>query len=345
MPAVLWRCLAVAVFLLSETARAASGSGVALVVTSPAGEPAARYFTTQVEQPIARRSSAHTGRLDILIVEARLYWPERLVVVIDLDRKTVSAARPADGTVATRLLSADAVRAPYAVALAATELLELVDNTPLARSAPVNPPVTAEPEPAKAESSASVSPTVSGGVELAQSSSGDVGLIQPILGVDLRFLSTSSPLWFSAGAHVGGLVGRTRRQPLGLPDGPDADATVDYNRNQVAVRGALAHESGEGAAVAYLDLGASSIGVTARDSGGRIVKEDARLAVFGGFGGELRRSLIQGLWLAVGAGIAFFPVTSHFLASPENSDAKIAAFEEGHLEARVHLSLIWVISR
>jgi hypothetical protein len=120
---------------------------------------------------------------------------------------------------------------------------------------------------------------------------------------------------------------------------------VDYDRNQIAARGAVAHESGEGAALAYLDLGVSGIAVTARDSAGRAVTKDDRLALFAGFGGELRRSLIEEIWLAVGAGIAFFPVKSHFLASPENSGAKIEAFEEGHLETRVHLSLVWVISR
>src|SRR5204863_7771353 len=120
---------------LAVCSTAALADTVALITATPASDAAARYLSAQIDLPVVRRYSANARHLDKLVEEARASWREDLVVIVDADRAVVSVVRPADGTIGSRALSSSAARAPYAIALAAVELLELVRGAPPAHAA------------------------------------------------------------------------------------------------------------------------------------------------------------------------------------------------------------------
>src|SRR6185312_9604970 len=126
---------AVVVGALFFARAAAAEESVAVVVASPSSEEAARYLASQTDLTVVRRSSINTGNLPALLEEARVAWREPLVVVLDTDHQVVSVLRPEDGTMSSRALAPSAAAAPYVVAVAAAELLDLVQHAPPATAA------------------------------------------------------------------------------------------------------------------------------------------------------------------------------------------------------------------
>jgi hypothetical protein len=72
-----------------------------------------------------------------------------------------------------------------------------------------------------------------------------------------------------------------------------------------------------------------------------LLVEDRRTAFWLGLGGELRYSFWAGLGVAIGAGAAWFPVTSRFYASPPGARTTLVALDEGALELRARAAVFW----
>jgi hypothetical protein len=312
---------------------AASGTAVAIVIASPASDSAARYLATQIDLPTVRRGSDNARQPDLLLKEARAKWHEDLVVVVDSERGTVSVVRPSDGTIGSRTLSADAAAAPYAVALAAVELLEIVRNAP---------PAHAPPEQSRSPKGVVVHVAFDAGIVQSVGTSGNLGLLQPTFGFDVGFSRHSSPVWLLAGVHASGLVPTERDLTLLLPSGPTR-GSVDYVRNEVSLRLGIGHRDGPSAVFGWADLGLAFIHLRAEDTQGTFSAVDERTSIWLGLGAELRYTVVGGFALGIGAGVAFLPVHSRFYVSPQGSTTELTALQEDGLELRARASVIWEI--
>src|SRR5262249_41937302 len=100
---------------------------------------------------------------------------------------------------------------------------------------------------------------------------------------------------------------------------------------------------GLAAVAGWFDLGLAFIRTSALAGTGALVQEDARTAFWLGLGGELRYTIGAGFSLAVGAGGAWFPVTSRFYAAPRTSSSDVPALVEGPLELRARATVIWEV--
>lgn len=312
-----------------SSASAASGTAVAIVVASPESDSAARYLATQIDLPTVRRGSDNARQPDLLVKEARAKWHEDLVVVVDSARATVSVMRPSDGTIGSRTLSAEAAAAPYAVALAAVELLEIVRNAP-----PAEHP----------RSPRGVIPHLAFDAGIVQSvgTSGNLGLLQPTIGADVGFSRDSSPVWLLAGVHASGLVPTQRDLTLLLPAGPSR-GSIEYLRDELSLRFGIGHRAGPSAVFGFADLGVAFINLHAENLQGNFSAYDKRTTIWLGVGAELRYTVIGGFALGIGAGVAFLPVPSRFYASPQGSSLELTALQEDGLELRARASVIWEV--
>lgn len=315
----------------STTVFGAPARAVAIVTASPASEAAARYLSTQIDLPTVRRDSENARRLDLLMSEARARFPEDLVVVVDAERASVSVLRPSDGTIGSRALGERAARAPYAVALAAVELLEIVRNAPPAhaQSTPLAPP-------------RSLLVRVSTDVGIVQSIgvTGSVGLLEPTAGVDVGFARPGSHVWFLGGVRAAGLVPTTHDLSLVLPSGVSR-GRIEYGRNDLSLRLGIAHRQGPSAVFGWADLGLAFIHVHSEDSTATYTTTDRRTAIWLGFGAELRYTVVGGLALGIGAGVAFLPVASRYYSSPPGSPTSLVALQEDPVDLRARASVIW----
>jgi hypothetical protein len=322
--------MAVLVGLLQSTT--ALAEGVALVTASAGSEEAGRYLSNQLDVPVVKRPSSHARDLDALVAEARAGWHEDFVVVLDADRAAVSVLRPSDGTMSSRALAPSAARAPYAVALAAVELLEIVRSAPPARSAAL---------PSPAPHRAPVIAVLDAGLVQSVSANGGVVLLQPTLGVGLQAPFGRSESWLSIGVHADGLSPMSRGQVLLLPSGSEQRTNLEYARNEVGLRLGGGTRQGHAAVTGSGEGGLAFIDVQVHDSSARTLVRDRRTAFWLGAGGELRYSFWAGLAVGIGAGIAWFPVTSRFYASPPGAPSTLLALQEGALELRARAALVW----
>lgn len=313
--------------------RLASAERIGVVSATAEAEAAAHYLEEQVDSVTERRTARHARAPDLLIGEAR-GWGDDLVVVLDPARRTVSVVRPADGTVGSRTLSRGVVEVPYAVALAAVELLQIVREAPIVRRVETPPKVA--PPPAAL-------PWLSLDVGLVQSAAtnGDIVLLQPTAGADVAVLRTPESSWLSLGLHATGLAPMQREQVLVLPEGVEPRGVIEYERSELSLRTSFGHRYGVGAAVAFTEVGLAFVTARARDASDRPVASDSHAAFWLGAGGELRYSLVGGLSLGLGVGCLVLPVTTRFHASPPRSRNEVTALAEGNLDLRARLSVLW----
>jgi len=321
-----------AVAFVPARAFGADANAVAIVTASKDSELAARSLSTQLDLPTVRRPTENARHLDRLVVEARTKWHEDLVVVVDAEQATVSVLRPSDGTIGSRTLGESASRAPYAVALAAVELLEIVRNAPPAHSPPS--------ESAPPRRSLVLRMSFDFGLVQSVGTSGNLGLLEPTAGADLMLARPASPGFLLAGVHATGLVPTQRDLTLVLPSG-DSRGRVDYLRDELSARFGIGHRQGPSAVFGWGDVGVAFIHIRARDLDGSFSSEDRRAAIWLGVGAELRYTVIAGLALGIGAGVAFLPVPSRFFASPPGSATALTALQEDGVELRARASVIW----
>jgi hypothetical protein len=324
--------MATAVGLLATTG--AHAEGVALVTASEGSDEAGRYLSNQLDIPVVKRPSAHARDLDALVAEARAGWHEDFVVVLDAERAVVSVLRPADGTMSSRALAPSAARAPYAVALAAVELLDVVRSAPPARAAAL---------PAPPPHHRRIGPVLDAGLVQSVSTNGDIVLLQPTVGVGLQVPLGTGDSWYSAGVHADGLSPMNRGQVLLLPTGAQERTSLQYARSEIELRLGGGTRHGPAAIAGWGDGGLAFIDVSVQDGDARTLVRDRRTAFWLGLGGELRYSFWAGLALGIGAGGAWFPVTSRFHASPPGSRSSLVALQEGTLELRARAALVWEI--
>jgi hypothetical protein len=308
---------------------------VAVITASPASEEAARYLSSQTDLTVVRRTSINARNLTGLLEEARAAWRERLVVVLDADFRVVSVIRPEDGTISSRALAPSAAVAPYVVAVAAAELLDLVQHAPSA-----TPGTVSEGSPPPLGTLARL--VLDAGILQTVAVNGQINLLQPTGGLDFMFARRGSPLWLGGGVHATGLGQFQRDQVLTLQNGAEVDGSIEYRRSELSLRVLLTHRDGRVAATVWSDLGFAFVKTETFSSVG-LLSTDRRQSLWLGLGAEFRYSLVDGLSLGLGVGAGWFPVTSQFYASAPGAPP-VLAFEESSFDLRVRASLGWEIN-
>jgi len=309
---------------------------VAVITATPASEEAARYLASQTDLRVVRRVSINARNLAALLQEARAAWGEPLVLVLDADLRVVSVIRPEDGTISSRALAPSAAVAPYVVAVAAAELLDLVQHAPSA-----TPGTVSEGSPHPASTVARL--VLDAGILQTVAANGQINLLQPTAGFDFMFARRGSTLWLGAGVHASGLGTYHREQVLSLPTGPDPNGTIDYTRSELSLRVLMTHRQGKVGVTGWTDFGFAFVRTQTFTSTDALLSTDRRQALWLGLGAEFRYSLMNSLSLGIGLGLGWFPVTSEFYASAPGS-YPILAFEESSFDLRARASLGWEIN-
>ncbi len=336
------------------SATAARASGVAVVVAHERDVAAAEHVAAGLGAGVVRRVASAPEDVQLLLEEARRAWPEELVVVLDTGRRSVRVLRVSDGTVLSRVLEhLVAERSPYAVSVAALELLELVGFPPRPPEAEP-PPEPARPEPPPAPVSFPVQPprapasvrpdpgpspafVVLGGAMLDAAADGDLALVQPALGAEfqLRF----RPWVATAGARVSAFGGRQRSVAPGAGADQIFDADVEYARTDVGLRAGFGTRDGDATALAIVQGGLGFVSVTGvgelRDGGPSRDGEVSRLVPWFGGGGELRYGVGAGLGIGLDVGVAFQPSSASYTVDGTS------AYDEGNYHVRGGVLAFW----
>ena len=358
--ALLVAVVAAATLLLSA---AALGQTVAIVPAGERDRPVVEHLSTQITGEVRWRTSDNARDANALLREAQGNWPEELIVTIDTENRVVRVLRVSDGTILSRVLEVlIAEQSPYAVSVAAVELLELAGHAPTEPEPeprpepepapppappPQKPPPDVEPRKKRSEPFGRVLPGVGvvAGAFLTASADGDVSLLQPTVGADFRLTWVGSPWIGAAGLRASGLGGRERDVPFnqGEIQGIDLfEANVRYTRTEFSLRLAGGRREGPAEALGYVEAGlgfASATGTGELFRGGpapdELFGEVNRTVFLAGAGIDLRYEIAYGLGLGLGVGAAFQPASARYtvLGRP--------AFDEGNAHIRGALLAVW----
>jgi len=328
-----------------------------VVAASASDVPAANHLLTQIEGDATERKSELAKDPEKLLEQAKAEWPERMVVVIDTESGFVKVIRTWDGMVLTRSLERAVARSsPYAVAVAAVELLELAGHEPPRHDAPnvpepilppplSPPPLTSdaggiEPEPVtKPPPKQPVPPKqklramLSAGGLLTMSLGGDVTLLQPTAGLGLIVQPLAGRVWLGLDLHGAAFGARSRTV---VPVARDAsELEVEYHRTEFGLRISTGSGDASSGLFGMLDGGISFISVVPLTDDGTQVGGRDRLGGWAGVGGGLRYALGEGPGLELSVGAVWLSGSRNYLA------VNTPSFEEGPLHLRVAAGIFW----
>ncbi|MCC7380559.1 MAG: hypothetical protein IT384_01915 [Deltaproteobacteria bacterium] len=307
----------------SAAALGAAAREVTVVYAPDAGTiapVAARHLADRLEAPPAVRT-ATTVELPDLLAAARGAWSTAFVVVLAPERGQVTVIRAEDGTALSRFLDRRAfAESPYALAVAAAELLELARRPRGDPSAPEMQAVLL----------AGWSFLASAGVALGSGPGDEPVLFQPSLVAALLYRGSGHAWWTSIGMGARFLGAAD----AALGDGEDA-LTTSYRTEELELTAAIGLSSGDLDVGLTTGIGGSYTRVSVRRPGGEPIAEDQRLVAWVPFGSELRYALGRGFWLGFSAEVGFVPRPARYLVAGRVS------LEEGGVRGTASLSLVW----
>jgi hypothetical protein len=338
----------------------ALAQNVAVVAATPSDEPAAQHLMTQIEGDATRRTTELAREPEKLIEQAQAQWSERMVVVIDTESGTVKVLRTWDGMVLTRSLERAVARSsPYAVAVAAVELLELAGHEPPRRENPsvpdpvpvLPPPLTPpapvlqrpdlepeaspeEPTPRARTTPRKLRAVLNVGGLLTVSLGGDVTLIQPTIGLGMIVEPLAGDWWLGIDGH-GAAFGSRNRGVVPADREAGSELDVRYEREELGLRLSTGEGSAYTGLFGFLNGGLAFISVIPRGEDGSPVGGRDRVGVWGGAGGGLRYSLDPGpgIELSVGGMLLSGGRTYRAVDTP--------AYDEGPFHLRVAAGVFW----
>jgi hypothetical protein len=261
---------------------------------------------------------------DVAVLVGAGTLPQPLVLWVDSGRSTVSVMRTADGTALSRVLAPKTFsETPYVAALAASELIELMQSTPATRVETPRP--TADdlegPAPGSVWGASAFA-----GAELAAGPRRGLALFRPVLGVDVLY-RLSGLLFADVGlvAMPYGVVA----EPL-----PREGGRIRYRRTDLALRLGVGVERGSASFGAHLLPGLGFLSVEAEGIEEERAREKRRRQLFAG-GGLVFRNYV---WERVGV---TFGIDVLWLTSPARYLVDGAlALEEDSLRISASLSLL-----
>lgn len=316
---------AIALALLLITSAAVEAAAPAREVTvaiergdDSGAELAARHLGDRLEVPPRIETTTKGVELPALLEQARGPWSSRFVVLLSPERGQVSVIRSEDGTALTRFLERTAIQqSPFALAVAAAELLELARRPRTDPEAPVMAPVIP----------AELSLLLAAG---AGASSGPSGLgvsFTPSLAAALIYRSEGREAWGSI--ELRGHFAARGTASLSLP----AEAlTARYLRHELELASSIGLSRGA------LDLGLAatfsvSLARVAIDGAAEEI-EDRQAVPWIGAGGIVRYHF-RPLGVALSAQAAVTPRPVRWLVR------EMVALEEGGVRGQAMLAVFW----
>ncbi len=251
-------------------------------------------------------------------------WPEARVLVVDSANGNVQVLRRADKTALVRILPRGTLESsPYTAALAATELLGLAHDTPVARAEPVASPGTT---PSHALPRADTRLLAAAGGELAASPGHDPTLFRPLLMVGVEFGTVGRKPFVLA--HLVATPWGTMKRAI--PD-VSPDESISYGRSDLGLRLGAGTRLLTGTVLGYLSGGGglSSASAHSRSSLG----EDRRVRGWLGTGGAFRHEVVPSLAVVFGIDLTWLPAPVSYLVRGETT------LQEGPLLLGSSLSL------
>lgn len=278
---------------------AAQDARVSVVLAGDVDAAAAAQLDAVLQtRPLRRVVDEPRDESSVLATARAQNWPEPYVALLDVGRARVCVVRITDRTVATRLLDPDVAReSPYAVALAAAELLDLVrDEPPVDEASSPAPPPAARPPSA---SERSLGLAMLAGAMLVTGPGGDVSLVEPALGAQLVARPWRGTFVTTLGLSAG-LLGSLHRRTSGAI--PAQDAWVDYDRSDLGVSLYAGDDERGAMLLGGFDATLSFVSVQATDASGGVLGEDARVVFTPGVGVALRYPIASRFFVQLGAG-------------------------------------------
>lgn len=302
-----------------------------LVVADTDDAAAAERLVASLEEPAAR-AVASPRPADTLRARACREHDVAYVIALDGRGGVVHVVRCADATLVSRGLEPGLARqAPYAMAVVAEELLELIRTAPLATApAALAAARVAAPGTIAVRVRAGPSPVTGAlglGVLVAAGLDGTAAWAAPRLGADVVLGRSRWPMWLAIGL---------RFAPLGMRTYAVEDAAgteIAFWRHEGALRLALGRDSGGSALVAWAEAGVALVLASAATRDGAELGHDRRLRALLAAGAELRYTLTGRLTIGLELGVGWSPkaVRYHVGGPP--------ILEDGSLTARAALSL------
>ncbi len=265
------------------------------------------------------------GATDVeVLVKARAF-PEPLVLWVDGQAHTIRVVRTEDGMALSRVLGQQTFTdEPYVAALAASELIELMQSTPATRvetKAVVLEPESPEAEPSKLSFSSML------GGELAASPRKGPALFRPLITADANYALNETLLLHGA------LVAMSYGVAVEPVPGGDV-GSIRYRRSDVGLRLGAGTRRGDAEAIGYVTGGVGFLRVTPEGFDSDRARLRRRTQVTVGGGGVFRYFLWDRIGLAFGVDVAWLTSPARYFV-----DGALV-LEEDSLRIGASLSLL-----
>lgn len=302
--------------LWSGSASAATRSPIVVLHAwgDPFGAETAHHLSDQLENLEILKTTTSALSASALVPRAAADWPDHLVVALDNSSHQVVVVRPKDGTVLSRALDPGQRTTPYAVAVAALELLDLAGEE-VGRVAV---------QTSTAGASLSVAVEGTGVISWAPSGEGLVPMIGA--GAWLALRGSRSSWW--------GAVGLGARI-LGEHLAETGAYRIDYDRLDFEARFGLGRHYGRLEGLLSADVGGSIVAIETTTLAGVVASREQRVSPCAGLSLEGRLRLGAGFALKASTGLSFVVNRARFLVQGE------PVFEEGAIRWTSGLGVLW----
>lgn len=280
----------------------------------PFGAETARHLSDQLDELETLKTTTTALSAAAVVPRAAVEWPDHLVVALDNTSHQVVVVRPKDGTVLSRALDPTQRTTPYAVAVAALELLDLAGEE-IGRI---------EVQTSTPGASLSVAVEGTGVLSYAPGGEGAVPMVGAAAWLALR--GSRSRWWGGVGLGTR-LLGVHRAEAGGY--------AIDYERLDFEARFGLGRRYGRFDGLLSADVGGSFVAIETTDLSGVVASREQRVSPSAGLSLEGRLLLGAGFALKASTGLSFVVNRARFLVQGE------PVFEEGAIRWTSALGVLW----
>lgn len=302
--------------LFSGSASAATRSPIIVLHAwgDPFGAETAHHLGDQLEALEVLKTTTTALAVTAVVPRATAEWPDHLVVALDNTTHQVIVVRPKDGTVLSRALDPAQRTTPYAVAVAALELLDLAGEE-VGRVAV---------QTSSAGASLTLAVEATGVLSWAPGGEGGVPMVGAGAWLALR---GSRSRWWGAVGLGARLLGEHRAEARGY--------AVDYRRLDFEARFGLGRRYGRLDGLVSADVGGSFVAIETTTLIGAVASREQRVSPSAGLSLEGRLLLGAGFALKASTGLSFVVNRARFLVQGE------PVFEEGAIRWTSGLGVLW----
>jgi hypothetical protein len=317
--------LVLAMVLAAALPARAEHREVAILIAGPADEPVAAQLGEVLPEPPTRRTAGGIES-DRALIEAAAAFPEPFVIALDVGHGIVRVLRVEDATVVSRAFDpAAAGTAPYAVALAVAELLELAREAP--RASPDLPAPAAARGRTPAPAALRLRVAILGGGSFSAAVDESTSWLAPAIAAQALVGRGHDPWWFGAGV-TGAPIAQFSREVV------DQGFVVHYRRSEIGAQLIAARRVRSTTLLLSIDGIAAWVRAVA-ESPTATLPDHRRITLGLGPGVALRLDLGAGISLQVGATGIYTPGPARYLVR------RSVVISEGFFQVRGGVMLGW----